>query len=383
MKIYIYQAFERFWHWMQVLLIFVLAITGLEIHGTFEILGYRTAVWTHDTASWTLIILVVFAIFWHFTTGEWRQYIPTTKLLKEQIEYYITGIFKGAEHPTNKLVYNKFNPLQRFTYLGLKMLVIPVMGITGLSYMYLNYPNQGFQLAGLDIVAYLHTAGAYFLIVFVIVHVYLTTTGHRPLSAIIAMITGWEEVDEKGARAMLANEMEVALKITKARLKTSGDKSDLLDNALAETEEKLGMKTEEKFRDVVANSGAGYFRINSKGIYEEVNKAWASLYKFDSIDDVIGKHYSLSRSPEEFKELEITFKKVLKGETIPHGEVTRICQDGSVGHHTVTMTPVVHNKEIVAVEGFILDTTARLLAEKELLENKIRLEQLLAERDNK
>ncbi len=383
MKIYIYQVFERFWHWMQVLLIFALAITGLEIHGTFEILGYRTAVWTHDTASWTLIILVVFAIFWHFTTGEWRQYIPTTKLLKEQIEYYITGIFKGAEHPTNKLVYNKFNPLQRFTYLGLKMLVIPVMGITGLSYMYLNYPNQGFQLAGLDIVAYLHTAGAYFLIVFVIVHVYLTTTGHKPLSAIIAMITGWEEVDEKGARAMLANEMEVALKITKARLKTSGDKSDLLDNALAETEEKLGMKTEEKFRDVVANSGAGYFRINSKGIYEEVNKAWASLYKFDSIDDVIGKHYSLSRSPEEFKELEITFKKVLKGETIPHGEVTRICQDGSVGHHTVTMTPVVHNKEIVAVEGFILDTTARLLAEKELLENKIRLEQLLAERDNK
>ena len=383
MKIYIYQVFERFWHWMQVLLIFALAITGFEIHGTFEILGYRTAVWVHDTASWALIVLVVFAIFWHFTTGEWRQYYPSTKLIKEQVDYYITGIFKGAEHPTNKLVYNKFNPIQRLTYLGLKIMVIPVMGITGLSYMYLNYPNQGFQLAGLDIVAYLHTAGAYFLVVFVIVHVYLTTTGHKPLSAIIAMITGWEEVDEKGARAMLADEMEVALKITKARLKTDGDKSELLDKALAETEEKLGVKKEEKFRDVVANSGAGYFRINCDGIYEEVNKSWASLYKFNSPEDVIGKHYSLSRSPEEFEELEITFNKVRKGETIPHGEVTRICQDGSIGHHTVTMTPVVQNKKVVGVEGFILDTTARLLAEKELLQNKIRLENLLAERDDK
>lgn len=383
MKIYIYQVFERFWHWMQVLLIFVLAITGFEIHGTFELLGYRTAVWVHDTASWALIVLVVFAIFWHFTTGEWRQYYPSTKLIKEQVDYYITGIFKGAEHPTNKLVYNKFNPIQRLTYLGLKIIVIPVMGATGLSYMYLNYPNQGFQLAGLDIVAYLHTAGAYFLIVFVIVHVYLTTTGHKPLSAIIAMITGWEEVDEKGARAMLADEMEVALKITKARLKTDGDKSELLDKALAETEEKLGVKKEEKFRDVVANSGAGYFRINCDGIYEEVNNAWASLYKFNSPEDVIGKHYSLSRSSEEFEELEITFDKVRKGETIPHGEVTRICQDGSVGHHTVTMTPVVSDKKVVGVEGFILDTTARLLAEKELLQNKIRLENLLAEKEGK
>ncbi len=383
MKIYIYQIFERFWHWMQVLLISALAITGLEIHGFFELFGYRNAVSIHDISAWAFLILIIFAIFWHFTTGEWRQYKPSLKLVKEQINYYITGIFSGAEHPTNKLVYNKFNPLQRLIYLGLKILVIPVMGLSGLAYMYLNYPNQGFQLGSLDSAALIHTAGAYFLIVFVIAHVYLTTTGHKPLSAIKAMITGWEEVDEKGARAMVANEMEVALKITKARLKADGNKSELLDTALAETEARLGVKKEEKFRDVVANSGAGYFRIDPNGIYEEVNNAWACLYKFKSPEDVVGKHYSLSRNKEEFEELEITFNKVLKGETIPHGEVTRICQDGSIGHHTVTMTPVVKNNQIVGVEGFILDTTARLLAEKELLENKIRLEQLLNDRDRK
>lgn len=133
MKIYIYQLFERFWHWMQVLLIFALAITGLEIHGFYELLGYRNAVLVHDFSAWSFVVLVVFAIFWHFTTGEWRQYIPSTKLVKEQVEYYITGIFKGADHPTNKLVYNKFNPLQRLIYLGLKIMVIPVVGVTGMA----------------------------------------------------------------------------------------------------------------------------------------------------------------------------------------------------------------------------------------------------------
>jgi PAS domain S-box-containing protein len=382
MKIYIYQGFERFWHWMQTILIFALGITGLEIHGFFEVLGYRNAVWVHDTSAWAFLVLIVFAIFWHFTSGEWKQYIPSTKLVKEQCAYYITGIFKGAEHPTKKLIYNKFNPLQRLIYLGLKILVIPVVGLSGVAYMYLNYPNQGFELASLSLVAALHTIGAYLLITFVIAHVYLTTTSHKPLSAIKAMLSGWEEIDEKSARLMVANEMEVALKHTKSRLRESEYRSSLLDEALAETEKKLGVKTEEKFRNAVAKSGVGYFRINRNGIYEEVNSAWACLYKFKTPEEVAGKHYSLSRTSEEFKDLENTFNRVLTGETVAHGEVTRFCQDGSIGHHTVTMTPVVRNQEIVGVEGFIFDTTSHLLAEKELLENKIRLEKILSKKKN-
>ena len=38
-KIYIYQRFERFWHWSQAILIIFLALTGFEVHGTFHILG--------------------------------------------------------------------------------------------------------------------------------------------------------------------------------------------------------------------------------------------------------------------------------------------------------------------------------------------------------
>ncbi|NTV93482.1 MAG: cytochrome B, partial [Chlorobiaceae bacterium] len=39
-KVYLYARFQRFWHWMQALIIFSLLITGLEVHGLFNIMGY-------------------------------------------------------------------------------------------------------------------------------------------------------------------------------------------------------------------------------------------------------------------------------------------------------------------------------------------------------
>ena len=37
--------------------------------------------------------------------------------------------------------------------------------------------------------------GAFALLAFTIIHVYMTTTGHTPTSHIKAMITGWDEVE--------------------------------------------------------------------------------------------------------------------------------------------------------------------------------------------
>ena len=42
----------------------------------------------------------------------------------------------------------------------------------------------------------LHTAGAWAFVLFLIVHIYMTTTGHHPFSNIKAMITGYE-ADER------------------------------------------------------------------------------------------------------------------------------------------------------------------------------------------
>lgn len=202
-KVYIYRSFERFWHWMQMILIFFLGFTGFEIHGTYSFFGFEEAVLYHNISAYMLIGLVILAVFWHFATGEWKQYIPTTSLIKAQIRYYIIGIFRNEPHPTKKTALSKLNPLQKIAYLGLKLLVIPVMVTSGLLYMFYRYPTQygveSINITTLKYIAIIHTAGALLLVAFVIGHIYLTTTGESVLTNLNAMLTGYEEVktDEK------------------------------------------------------------------------------------------------------------------------------------------------------------------------------------------
>lgn len=200
-RVYIYKRFERFWHWTQAALIFFLALTGFEVHGTFHILGFEAAAKYHRVASYLLIVLIIFAIFWHFVTGEWKQYLPTTKKLKDQVMYYAVGMFKGEHHPTNKSEVSKLNPLQRLTYLAFKLVLVPLTILSGVIYMFHKHINENDIVETLDIplgnIAFWHTLGAILLMVFVVIHVYMTTTGHTPTSNIQAMITGYEELENE------------------------------------------------------------------------------------------------------------------------------------------------------------------------------------------
>jgi thiosulfate reductase cytochrome b subunit len=143
-----------------------------------------------------LIGLWVFAIFWHFTTGEWKQYIPTTEKVVAMANYYLFGIFKNAPHPFKLTQLRKHNPLQRLAYLAILVCVGPLIWVTGVLYLFYDkWAAWGFGNLSLEWVANGHIAGAFMMLAFLIAHVYLTTAGHTPLAHIKAMITGWEEVD--------------------------------------------------------------------------------------------------------------------------------------------------------------------------------------------
>ena len=213
-QIYIYKSFERLWHWTQAILIFFLAFTGFEIHGSLNFFGYQNAVKYHNTAAYAFIVLIVFAIFWHFTTGEWKQYLPTLENLKSQINFYMIGIFKNSPHPTKKSAVSKLNPLQRLVYLGLKLLVIPIMVLSGLLYMFYRYPqSSGIEVLNIKTVepiALLHTFGAFLLVAFIIAHVYLITTGSTVTSNLKAMLTGYEEIEvEKEINETITEEIKL------------------------------------------------------------------------------------------------------------------------------------------------------------------------------
>ncbi len=202
---YIYPAFGRFWHWAQSFLILFLALTGFEIHGTLSFFGYEQAVRFHNFAAWSFLVLIAFAIFWHFTTDEWRQYVPTWENLKAQAHYYLFGIFQDAPHPTQKSRNRKLNPLQKIVYAGLKLFVLPLVWISGLLYMFYRYP-QRYDVLALDVsalqpIALAHTLGAFALLCFLVAHLYLTTTGHTLTSNLKAMVTGWEDPHEASAHS--------------------------------------------------------------------------------------------------------------------------------------------------------------------------------------
>jgi len=197
----IYKGFERFWHWMQALLILFLAFSGFEIHGAYSFLGFREAVTYHNIAAYLFLGLTVFAIFWHLTTDEYKQYIPTFKNIKAQLDFYLFGIFRNAPHPTKKTLLSKLNPLQRLTYFGLKVVLIPSTILTGILYMFYRYPTrygiEAINISSLKAIAIIHTASAILLVTFVIVHLYLITTGTTVTSNLKAMLTGYEEIEEE------------------------------------------------------------------------------------------------------------------------------------------------------------------------------------------
>ncbi len=199
-RIYIFTRFERFWHWMQALLIIGMLITGFEIHGSYRLFGFTLAHQVHTVAAWALITLWLFAIFWHFTTGEWRQYIPTMQGVDKVIRHYVWGIFKGEPHPFKVTRARKHNPMQAQAYLAVKVLINPLIWVSGLLYLYYNeLVAQGHNL-DLGNIALAHTIGAFMMLAFLIVHVYLITTGHTVTAHLKAMITGWDEAPDEHAK---------------------------------------------------------------------------------------------------------------------------------------------------------------------------------------
>lgn len=199
MKQYIlYSKFERFWHWTQMALIMLLLITGFEIHGNVNVFGFEEAVRLHNSAAWFFMGLTAVTIFWMLTVGQWKHFIPTRSNYRKQLRYYTFGIFRNEPSPhSDKTNGNKFNPIQRLVYLSLLIVAFPVQIITGLLYFYFRYPGNPVDSEAFTIIAAIHTLFAFLLVSFLMVHIYMTTTGKKVNTYIREMVTGVHEIEEE------------------------------------------------------------------------------------------------------------------------------------------------------------------------------------------
>jgi thiosulfate reductase cytochrome b subunit len=201
-KIYMYGGYERIWHWLQTLAIVLLLLTGLVIHrpDTFGFLDFRNMVQIHNILAAILAVNAFLALFYNLASGEIQQYIPRPRGFFDrtfaQAIYYLKGIFKGEHHPFEKTPEKKLNPLQQVTYIGLLNVLLPLQGITGMMMWGVQrWPEIANRLGGLPVLAPVHTIIAWLFASFIVLHVYLTTTGHTAVSSLEAMINGWEDVE--------------------------------------------------------------------------------------------------------------------------------------------------------------------------------------------
>jgi len=195
-EVKVYPRFERFWHWSQMLLIFALLFTGLALNGLHGLMRFGPALQLHVIAALALIVLWIFAIFWHLTTGTWRHYVPTGDGLLRVARFYAWGIFRGEAHPYRKAYWRKHNPLQALAYLALKLLLFPAVWITGLLALGWNLWEDAPNASALGaLVSGIHLLAAYAIAAFVIANVYLLTVGHSFRAHLRPMITGFDRID--------------------------------------------------------------------------------------------------------------------------------------------------------------------------------------------
>jgi thiosulfate reductase cytochrome b subunit len=218
-KVYIYSVYERFWHWLQTFAIVLLLLTGLVIHrpDIFGLLSFRGVVVVHNTLAVLLVINAALSLFYHLVSGEIKQYIPRPYGFFDeaivQAKYYIDGIFRHDPHPFEKTPEKKLNPLQAITYFGILNVLLPLQIITGaLMWGVQHWPAAANLLGGLPFLAPFHSLVAWTFAAFIVAHVYLTTTGAEPLTAIQAMMTGWEEIETGAADQLQAEMPETQLK---------------------------------------------------------------------------------------------------------------------------------------------------------------------------
>lgn len=205
-RVRMYDAYRRFWHWLQAISVLTLLLTGLVIHrpDIFGAFSFPAMVTLHNIVAVVLVVNAALSLFYHVATERMREYIPRPYGFIDdsmrQTKYYISGIFKGEPHPFEKRPDDRMNPIQKLTYFGILNVLLPLQIVTGAAmWGFQRWPEAAAALGGLPLLGPFHSLLAWLFGTFVVGHVYLTTTGPTPLEGIRGMVTGYEEVEAHDA----------------------------------------------------------------------------------------------------------------------------------------------------------------------------------------
>ncbi|TSA25082.1 MAG: cytochrome B [Bacteroidetes bacterium] len=200
-RLYLYPIWIRFWHLVNALLCLLLIITGISMQFSapaVALVRFDTAVAIHNIAGIILTINYVIFFIGNLFTYNGKQYQieyrDLTKRLMAQGKYYAFGIFKGEQPPFPITRDNKFNPLQRFSYVFIMYLFVPVVFISGWALLYPEtIPTTILGTSGLHLTDLFHILSGFIISFFMVIHIYFCTIGKNPGANFKSILNGYHE----------------------------------------------------------------------------------------------------------------------------------------------------------------------------------------------
>ena len=204
-EIYLTATPVRIWHWLNAFGIVTLCITGIQIRFPeyANIFGtYKAAIKLHNIAGVTVSASFILWIFYYLFVARSlvKLYVPNLDDIKRgifnQAFFYFFTYFLGRQNPHVSTLDNKFNAIQKLSYLFIMFLLLPLVICTGILLMNIAPLREWIiMIGGIKFLVDGHYLIACSFFAFLCVHIYMATLGHTPFSHFRQMWTGWEELD--------------------------------------------------------------------------------------------------------------------------------------------------------------------------------------------
>ena len=203
-RIYLYPKWIRLWHVTNALMFLALIVTGISLHYSSvdnSLIPFQTSVGIHNICAIILSVNYGVYVIGNMITGNGRYYRKWRKnlwpKLWKQFVFYAVGIFKDEPHPFPITKKQKFNPLQKISYVLAMYFGMPLLIISGIGLMFPERISTTiFKISGLLFYDVLHIVVGFVLSIFLVIHLYTCTLGDKPGTLFKSMVNGYHEEHE-------------------------------------------------------------------------------------------------------------------------------------------------------------------------------------------
>jgi thiosulfate reductase cytochrome b subunit len=200
-RLYLYPVWVRIWHGLNAILCLLLIITGISMQYSdpeYPIMRFDLAVSIHDISGIAITVNYILFLLGNIFTSNGYQYVFRVKgyfkNVSRQFMYYAFGMFRKEDPPFPVSIDNKFNPLQRLSYVVVMYILMPVVIITGLMLLYPEYLlHDIFGNRSIHFTDIIHVIVGFVISLFLVIHVYFCTIGTKPWSNFKSMFNGYHE----------------------------------------------------------------------------------------------------------------------------------------------------------------------------------------------